>query len=203
MNKLTSKTFLSLIFVLVLSVISSSNISAATVSPSSGSYAYGTQVTLTIAASSVVSGQTAVNLDLTFTNATVLSYTAPVGGTWSTFLAGTPQCNGVAFYSSSKVCVALAKNTGTIVAGESLGSVTIRFDKLTGAATAFKTGNNVYINGDTDASEVDDGDIASFTITGTIPDTSLKDPVGRLVAFGGVLLVLIGLVLYRVRVNNN
>lgn len=202
--KYSFKRFFSLLLVITSFLfISVAEIRAVSVAPSTGTYGYGSQITLTISATDVVSGQTAVNLDLTFTNATVISYTPPGGVSWSTFLSGTPQCNGTSLYSSTKICAALAKNTDTIVAGESLGSVTIRFDKLTGTSTVFKTGDNIYINGDTDASEVDEGDLATFTISGTIPITSLKDPVGRYIAFAGVLLVIVGIMLYRFKVKTN
>lgn len=202
MKKTIQKSIYTILAYIALMTLHTSALFAATVSPSSGSYNYGSQITLTLAASNVLSGQTAINLDLSFTNATVVSYTAPSGGSWSTALAGTPQCNGTALYSSTKVCAALAKTSGTIVSGESLGTVTIKFDKLTGSSTVVKTSNNEYINGDTDESEIDSGTAATFTVTGTIPDTSLKDPVGRLIALGGVILVVIGLFLYRFKLKN-
>src|SRR5690242_12311239 len=94
---------------------------AVNTSPNSGSLTPGATINISLTASP--SGtSSAMQLRLSTTNLTILNYTAPTTN-WAPALTG-PGCG--ASFDSDSVCVDLAKTSGNISAGESLGTIQVQ-----------------------------------------------------------------------------
>lgn len=174
---------------------------AVTMNPSSGTYAPGTQVTITVTAAPTGAGSNAVAIRLTLTNATVVSFTPVTGGTW---VGATQDCAGPAYYTSTTVCASLAKSV-PIVSGETLGTLVIQLANTSGTATITRASGNVYSDGVT--SYANNGTAATFTISGsggtTLPDTALTDTQSGIIIGASVLLIAVGAALIKLKPLNN
>ena len=177
------------------------NLKAVTMNPSSGTYAPGTQVTITVTASPTGAGSNAVAIRLTLTNATVVSFTPVTGGSW---VGATQDCAGPAYYTSTTVCASLAKSTD-IVSGETLGTLVIQLANTSGTATITRASGNVYSDGVT--SYANNGTAATFTISSSgpvsLPNTALTDSQSGVVIVSSILLIAVGAALIRLKPFNH
>jgi hypothetical protein len=142
-------------------------IQAYNVSPGSGNLTTGTH-TFTITAAPPDANQTGVNVHILSSNMTITGYTAPAGGNW----IGPAGCAaGNTTYDANTLCFGFAKSSGTITAGESLGTFTAVIGSVTTASLTH--GANAEYNDGTTSSPVT-GSVANYTIT-SLPDTGLFD----------------------------
>lgn len=170
---------------------------AVTMNPASGSYIPGAQITINVIAAPTGAGSNAVAIRLTLSNATVVSFTPVSGGSW---VGATQDCAGPAYYTSTTVCASLAKSVD-IVAGEALGTLVIQLANTAGTATITRAAGNVYSDGV--LSYANSGTAATFTISstggGTLPDTALTDVQSGIILTSSVLLVLTGIILFKLK----
>lgn len=198
--KIFSKFSLVFLF-LVAATFPFLKLNAVTLSPSSGTYAPGSQITINVTASPVGSGSNAVAIRLMLTNATVVSFTPVTGGSW---VGATQDCAGPAYYTTTTVCASLAKSV-PIVNGETLGTLVIKLANTAGTATIAKASGNVYSDGT--VSYANSGSGATFTISGsgttTLPDTAFTDVQSGIIIGSSVLLVIVGAWLMKLKTLNN
>lgn len=157
---------------------------AVTLNPSSGTYAPGAIVNFSLVASPPAqSGITTVTIGLTASsNMEILAYTPPSSG----WLLTLPDCTGGVYFTSTQICATLGKTTA-ITAGESLGTVQVRF---TSAGTGYLTRNSENAYANTEDSFSQTGNAGSYTISSSLPSTAIgDDPRGQL-----TLAVVVGLV---------
>lgn len=164
------KIFTALTSVLCLLLLSTSAF-ATTASPASGTYAPGSQRTITINASPQA-GENAVTIRLNVTNMTITNFVPATGGAWIGAIA---ECSGSVYFTSSQVCVSLAKSSD-ITSGELLGTLTVTMGSA-GSATIVAASGNQYSDGGSNRSV--SGTIGTYTLSsgstgtpGTLPNTS-------------------------------
>lgn len=191
------KTSVIAILIFTFTLFPLATVKAVTMSPSSGTYAPGSQITITVTASPTGSGSNAVAIRLTLTNATVVSFTPVTGGSW---VGATQDCAGPAYYTTNTVCASLAKSS-SIVTGETLGTLVIQLANTSGTATITRASGNVYSDGVT--SYANNGTAAAFTISSNgstpLPETAFEDDQSKIIILSSFLLVLTGLVLFRLK----
>lgn len=188
------------LFLLSFLVVPISNIKAVSLNPASGTYAPGSQVTLTVTAAPTGPNSNAVAIRLALTNATVVSFTPVTGGSW---VGQTQDCAGPSYYTTNTVCASLAKSI-PIVAGETLGTLIIQLANTTGTASVVRSSGNIYSDGTTSYPHT--GTAGTYTIgTGgnsNLPNTAFEDMESRIILFASILLVVTGFSLYKLKPYN-
>lgn len=198
MNRLALSSLVFLfVFTFFLPIL---NLKAVTFVPASGTYAPSTQFNINVTASPTGAGSNAVAIRLTFVNATVINFVPVTGGSW---VGATQDCAGPAYFTSSTVCASLAKSI-PIVAGETLGTLTIRLANTAGTATVTKASGNIYSDGVTSFPDL--GIVANFTISASatsLPNTSFFDFNEGVIVVSSLLLIGVGALLLKLKPFNN
>lgn len=114
------------LFVLALFIvlIFPTQVSAISVSPSTGDYQAGEEITLQILATPTAVNQTAVTLDLHFYNLEIISATLPE--TNDEWLVVIPECDNESSFTSSSLCATLGK-TVPVQVGDILATLRVKF----------------------------------------------------------------------------
>lgn len=116
------------------------NVNALAINNPSANYYLNSTHNFSLTASFSESNIYAVRIKLTLSNATINSFT-PTGG----WLATIGECTADALYTSTEVCVSLAKSS-TLSSGEALGTLNITFNAL-GSVTLVQDESNGYSDG--------------------------------------------------------
>ena len=181
------KNFFSFLFGYVLLT---GSIYAISITPATGSYNVGGSTNFTLTASDVTDNISAIQLRLHVEGGTIASY-----ATDSQHLA-IGVCLGGNSYTSTDICVDIANGSG-ILPGDTVGTFTVDWTTA-GSFTFSKTGTN-YINGTTQESVPDDGNIGTYTIlevtatpTPQILPRTANDNNGFMILLG-LMIVTIGI----------
>jgi hypothetical protein len=141
---------------------------AVSIVPSSGSFAPGSTQTFQILASPPA-GQNAVALRLSVTGMTITGFTDPSG-----VIAVTGDCTGSVKYTSTQVCVSMAKTTD-FQSGDPLGTFTATIAS-TGSASIVKDAGTEYSDGVGTTASTGTGGTYTISTSGsggtTLPNTS-------------------------------
>lgn len=143
--------------------------------PSSGSYAPGQSINISLIATPQA-GENAVTIRINAANLTINSFTPTTGGAWVGNIA---ECPGSTSFTSSQICVSLAKSSD-ITSNEVLGTLNVTFGN-SGSATLTTTSGNQYSDGS--VTRASTGVVGNYTISSTaptsappvLPNTSLTD----------------------------
>jgi hypothetical protein len=158
----------------------------------SGNYSTGQTLEIEIKATPPNTSSNKTKLRLKASGMQIIGYTAPTDSTWTSITTGN-ECS--TRYSSTDVCVDLTKEPGrSIVYGESLGKVRVRFTTRGQGILSFTTENGYY-TGDNFTSL--SGTLSVFGITGnSLPSTAIISDQADLV-FAGLFVMVLAIVLYR------
>lgn len=136
----TSIVTLIILFPLIYTSIFLKDVSALAINNPSSNYYLNSTHNFTLTANFTESNIYAVRIKLTVSNATINSFT-PTGG----WLATIGECVGDTLYTSSEVCVSLAKST-TLTSGDTLGTLNVVFNSL-GSVSFVRGDSNGYSDG--------------------------------------------------------
>lgn len=171
---------------------------AFTVSPDSGSYSPGAEQTIAIIANPPAETST-LQLRISVMGATVVPgsvITSAAEENGYLFIGVCPGGTGIK-YTSSSLCIDIAKSSGTIANGDLLGQFKIRFNEGVTSATLVTAVENGYLIGSDVLPDVGRG-LGSYTVSvantptpTNLPVTGISDYPG-LVIVGGVFLVFVG-----------
>ncbi len=175
-------------FVLALSVLLvfpfafTQSARAVSASPASGTVARNNSFTVNLTATPPA-GSNAVQLRLTIVGATITGYSRP-----ATNWIGISICGNGQDYDATHICVDLAKTSGNITSGESLGTITLLAGS-SGTITITKDSGNAYSVGGTP--QANTGVAATFTIgdTTNLPNTAIKLEGNDLIILGAIMII--------------
>ncbi len=216
------KVFITFSLLLLFLTFFRVNTKAYTADPSSGTYSPNTSYTVTIPAEPHVANALGVEVWIDVSNATVTAATPATGNNWGAIYV--PRCNSnSSTFTSSQVCFGHVKSSGSITAGESIGTITFTTGS-SGTVTLTRTTSGLYEN-TSGQTNVTQSVIGTYTIisaattttessttttisspttgsaTGatTLPNTSANETSGTVIALltASTLLVL-GLVTYSI-----
>lgn len=177
---------LALLIFLALPFALTQSVKAVSASPASGTVARNTSFTVNLTATPPA-GATGVQVRLTITGATVTGYTRP-----TTNWIGLPTCGNGQDYDATHICVDLAKTSGNITSGESLGTITLLAGS-SGTITITKDSGNAYSVGG--SPQANTGVAATFTIgdTTNLPNTAITLEGKDLIIAGAVMIIVAAL----------
>jgi hypothetical protein len=154
----TFKLVLISIILLGIALLISQKSKAFTLSPASGTFAPNTTQTIEIRASNTTTN--AVEIKITATNFTVLSFTDGSG------MLGLGTCAGNTKFTATSVCVDVASTGGNFTSGQVLGTLTVR-GNAAGTATLAAGAGSQYANGTAVTGTLGTYTISAGTTTGS------------------------------------
>ncbi len=199
MKKLLSIFSLAVLSLLVLPT----SVYAYTVSPDSGSYAPGDEQTIAILASPP--GETStLQLRLSVVNATIVPGSINTSAAEENGYLFIGVCPDNTKYTTTTLCIDIAKTTGMIANGDLLGQFKIKFNSGVSSATLVTNTENGYLIGS--SVQPDEGrGLGSYLVSvintptpTPLPVTGIEDYPG-LVIVGGVFLVFVGMGFFIIR----
>lgn len=191
LRSLYKKTQIVTIIMATLALLSL-QVSAVTLTPSSQFVSESEQVSINITASPSEAAS-AVELRISVSNGTLLSYDPPAGR----LSIGVCDIDNTQSFTSTTVCVDIT--SGTFTNGDDLGTMIIQVGS-TGSTTITKDTGNQYTLVSDGSREVDTGVAGTFTISEELPDTSIVDENPMI--FAGIGIFSLGVFLMKVRKNS-
>lgn len=170
-------------FVCLISLFFVTNVQAINLTPTTGNCVAGNTININITAAPVSTAD-GVQIALSLSGpGQIQFYTGPISSSWDPEV---PTCSGGTTFTANSVCADLAKNTGTVTNGESLGTIGLR---CTGTGTIMISAftDNGYLNGVTFTAF---GSTAgSYSSTGTLPSTALNATTLSKIILGTFLII--------------